>query len=339
MASEANASELPAPLLAVENICAVVQQVAMMVAPQMSQSRVSLEVSLPSEPLWVMVDSTKLRQVVINLLSNSIRLTERGYVRLRCEVVGSEGDTTSVLIEVSDSGPGLPAERLARLTQRWGLSVGGSGLGLYLVQQLLQCMGSELHATSPIEHTRGAGVGGVELGPGAAIRFTLRLSLATAPVLSGGSTAAALPSKMRVLIADDMRMNRLLLKCTLKAVCETWEIVEASTAEQALELFFGALDGKAEKPFGLILMDEHFDDGFGSECLTGTEAAQQIREAGRRQVLARDGAGRVAIINCSAADDVAIDAAYDGVWGKPPPTATEMKQCLPKLLRNSGSSS
>ena len=163
-----------------------------------------------------MVDAVKLRQVVINLMSNAIRLTERGYVRLKCEVVSREGDALTVAIEVSDSGPGLPAERLARLTQRYGLSVGGSGLGLYLVQKLLQCMGAELQATSPIVHAE-SDAGSVELGPGASLRFTLRLTACAAPVpkivasAAGGATngsvgagdAPLLPERLRVLVADD----------------------------------------------------------------------------------------------------------------------------------------
>ena len=276
-------------------------------APQLASRRVALRVDVVREPVWAMVDGTKLRQVVINLMSNAIRLTERGYVRLRCEVVSREGDEVCVSVEVSDSGPGLPPERLARLTQRYGLSVGGSGLGLYLVQKLLESMGTELHATSPIVHESGGGRGegggdggGSELGPGAAIRCTLRLRACAPPASAGAPSGGvhgdgnALPEQLRVLVADDLAINRRVLRFALRKVCAAWEVSEASSAEEALDLFERAADGGA--PYGLICMDEIYDSGFGSTAdrLTGTEAAQRMRARRPAHVGAREGEPAVA---------------------------------------------
>ena len=78
------------------------------------------------------------------------------------------------MIEVADTGPGLPPERCAQLTQRYGLSVGGAGLGLHVVGRLLGCLGSELRATSPFTGVSKSGSD----GPGVALWFELLLDRA-----------------------------------------------------------------------------------------------------------------------------------------------------------------
>ena len=86
------------------------------VAPQLAGQAVALRVDVPPAPVWGMVDAVKLRQVVINLMSNAIRLTERGYVQLKCEVVSRNGVFGSTS-ERFGSGPGVvPAPVVGRCT-------------------------------------------------------------------------------------------------------------------------------------------------------------------------------------------------------------------------------
>eukprot|EP00966_Prymnesium_polylepis_P324826 7380833-Prymnesium_polylepis.1 len=184
-----------------------------------------------------------VRQVVLNLLSNAMRLTQSGVVRLRCAERGGAGgggggDADSrrvrVVIEVADTGPGLPPERCAQLTQRYGLSVGGVGLGLHVVGRLLECLGSELHAMSPVSDvTKSASD-----GPGVSLWFELALDRAPPAAVKTAVDAQAaalpaLPAELRVLVADDVTLNRRVLRMALRKVCPQWVVEEAATAVAA----------------------------------------------------------------------------------------------------------
>jgi CheY-like chemotaxis protein len=318
-----------------------------------------------------MVDGKMIRQVVLNLFSNAVRSTEAGFVRLRCEVSdggdddgGNRGDCggdgsdgsggeglgtgmLSVLIEVSDSGPGLPPERLDSLTQRYGHSVGGTGVGLHLVNQLLVCMGSELCAESPCPHRAEAREGARTQrgGPGSSLSFVLRLERASVEAVDGAEAeeGTALPAQLRVLIVDDVRLNRILLKHALASISPGWDVSEAASAEEALTLVRGG-DRPPLSPesFGLIIFDEQFDPSVhGAETvpMRGSEAIRLIRE---HEVATR--APRATIVSCTghASHGLGSVMAYfyecgsDAVWGKPYPNHRdgEMQAVLKSLLKS-----
>ena len=262
----------------VTNLSEVLQLVASCAAPQLAEKRdsVSLVIELPPEPLWVMVDVCMVRQVVLNLLANAMRLTQSGIVRLRCGERECADSKVEVVIEVADTGPGLLPERCAQLTQRYGLSVEDVGLGLHVVGRLLDCLGSELRATSPFTPGVAKSPGD---GPGVALWFELTLDRAEPEAIKSAVRAqsAALPKQLRVLVADDMSLNRRVLKMALRKVRSKWAVDEAVTAEAALQM---VRDAHAEgQPYGLIFMDENFHvhlSGGGAQ-MCGSEAVKLIR--------------------------------------------------------------
>jgi signal transduction histidine kinase len=107
----------------------------------------SIQTSFSSETLVMEVDPLRLRQVVENLLSNAVRHTpDGGTIWLRCRVVGDQ-----VEIEVEDSGPGIAAEDLPHIFERFYKSVDsrGMGLGLSIAQYLVLAHGGTIQAESP----------------------------------------------------------------------------------------------------------------------------------------------------------------------------------------------
>jgi signal transduction histidine kinase/HAMP domain-containing protein len=124
-------------------------------------------------PVGVLADEKRLRQVLINLLSNAVKFTERGQVTLRVSVLTTDGATSTVRCEVSDTGVGMSAEELEKIFQPFE-QVGdqerrakGTGLGLAITRQLVTLMGGSVMVKS-------------EVGKGSTFWFDLTLPLVDA---------------------------------------------------------------------------------------------------------------------------------------------------------------
>ncbi|HTN82797.1 MAG TPA: ATP-binding protein, partial [Sorangium sp.] len=114
----------------------------------------------PHLPQAVLVDEKRLRQVLLNLLGNAIKFTDRGRVRFGVQALSQDGATARLRFEVEDTGVGMTPEQPAKLFQSFG-RVGdvrrraGTGLGLMISRQLVHLMGSEIHVESrPDEGSR-----------------------------------------------------------------------------------------------------------------------------------------------------------------------------------------
>ncbi|HYC01817.1 MAG TPA: ATP-binding protein [Azospirillaceae bacterium] len=154
----------------------------------------------PIGPRWVVGDPNRLRQVVVNLVSNAAKFTEQGHVLVRVECSGS-GD---ILIAVEDSGPGIPQHLLPTLFQRFRRTVPGParrteghGLGLYLSARLVEAMGGAIWAESAE-------------GVGSTFRVRLRLPPTTEPARHPGVGAAC-----RILVIEDVPLSAEILSTIL----------------------------------------------------------------------------------------------------------------------------
>ncbi len=144
-------------------------------------------------PQWVLGDVVRVRQILLNLLGNAIKFTERGHVELG--VQRGEGDV--VRFVVADTGPGLNAEQRERLFRRFeqlerpqtGVRYGGSGLGLAICQELAAGMGGRIS---------------VDSAPGRGSRFEVELPL---PATAAATTAATAPpapvQPLSLLLVED----------------------------------------------------------------------------------------------------------------------------------------
>ena len=154
-------------------------------------------------PRHVVADEGRLRQVMINLVNNAIKFTDRGHVTLDVALVGERSGVCDIEFSVRDTGPGISESVRDRLFWRFeqgdnsaARRHGGAGLGLAISKQLVDKMRGEI---------------GVESAPGQGSRFWFRVPLPrdTSPKREAGTDATpALRSGIRVLLAEDNGVNR-----------------------------------------------------------------------------------------------------------------------------------
>lgn len=211
------------------------------------ERRVELQVHVPPGGVRVHGDTSKLREVVANVVGNAIRYSPPGEsVEVRVEVADDGGGR----VVVSDRGPGIPDDMLARLvagipTPR-GEGVEGRGLGLAIAREIVMLHGGRLDATS-------------ELGAGSTfvVELPRRAAAAERPAQIGTLTPSPRPPrKPRVLVVEDDPDVRMLLADLLE---EDHEVIEAEDGEQGVEM------ARAERP-DVVLLDLFLPrlDGFGA---------------------------------------------------------------------------
>jgi len=240
---------IPAPC----RVPAVVAQVVELFRPSAAERGLALEMSCaPDVPEVVMLDVVRLRQILVNLISNAVKFTERGGVRVSVEARREDDARRAVLsLGIDDTGIGMDAATLAGLFQRFhqgDASIsrrhGGSGLGLEISRSLARLMGGDITVTST---------------PGQGSRFTLTLPVAVAQDRAGAAApvpandapapAPVLPRRvLDVLVADDNAINRRFVGHALQALGHRCELADNGQA---------ALDKAAQRRFDLVLMDRH----------------------------------------------------------------------------------
>jgi signal transduction histidine kinase/DNA-binding NarL/FixJ family response regulator len=236
------------------------QHVAFRAAEKGIELRV--EAPVPAAPA-VLADPHRLQQVLLNLLSNALKFTEHGTVRLVADVRQQTAEALTVCFRVHDTGLGIAADRqeavFEEFTQAYSDTTrrfGGTGLGLAISRQLVERMGGQLLLSSVPDE-------------GTAFAFTLRLPRAASAV---ASLAPPEPVPMislrgrRILLAEDHDVNRLLARLLLEA--HGLEVVEAVDGAAAVALI-------EQTPLAalpeLVLMDIQMP------TLNGLEATAAIR--------------------------------------------------------------
>ena len=178
------------------------------VRPLIEQRRHALDVRLPPSPIWIDGDSTRLEQVVVNLLNNAAKYTdEGGHIWLSLQQEGNEA-----VLQVRDSGVGIAPELLPRVFDLFtqaerslDRSQGGLGLGLCLVQRLVEMHRGKVHACSVLGR-----------GSEFVVRLPVVLTPLPSPLLAMEPAAPTSPA-LRVLVVEDSRDASDLLSMLLKA--------------------------------------------------------------------------------------------------------------------------
>ncbi|MEZ4381857.1 MAG: ATP-binding protein [Nannocystaceae bacterium] len=261
-------SKIEAKKLAVERIpfslTRVLADVAAMMRLQAERKGLVLLVVDDDAPTAVVGDPTRLRQLLLNLIGNAIKFTERGHVELVVETLWREGDAAQVSFVIRDTGIGIPQERLGALFRSYdqvdgsiARRFGGTGLGLAISKQLVGLMGGEIGVRS-------------ELDVGSEFWFTLPLELTDADV----GEAPVLPVRradagaLRILVAEDNPVNQLILQGFLaKLGYDDVDVVADGRA---------AMGRLAERDYDLVLMDVHMPE------VDGLEAVRWLRGGGSR---------------------------------------------------------
>ncbi len=247
----------------------LVEDVVQLFRPQATEKGVELSCDVSAAVVGtVIADPARLRQVLVNLVSNAIKFTEAGRVVVRVSKCGSD-----LCYEVEDTGIGITEEqqrdlflpfRQAELTTQ--KRFGGSGLGLSISRGLVRAMGGDLDVAS-------------EPGKGSTFRALVPWITGHATLLASregvaetsDSTKPRLQSvTARVLLAEDEPVNQRLLKTMLeRGGAEVVSVSDGWKAYQAVLNF-----RRQGRPFDLVLMDLHMPG-----C-DGTEAALAIRGGG-----------------------------------------------------------
>ena len=200
-------------------------------------------------------DSSRLRQVVLNLVGNAIKFTSEGEVALHVQTDARDGENCILHFAVSDTGIGILPEKQKMIfdpftradtstTRRYG----GTGLGLTISKRLVGMMGGKIWVDS-------------EVARGTQFHFTARMGIADVKVIEVGSIAPPeILRGLKVLVVDDNRTNRRILEGMLRR----WDMKPTSVegGEEALAQLSTAR--AAAEPYALILTDMHMPmmDGF-----------------------------------------------------------------------------
>jgi two-component system sensor histidine kinase/response regulator len=215
----------------------------------------------PSVPEEVMGDVTRLSQILVNLVGNAIKFTDRGEVNVRVETERSESGSVLLHFAVRDTGIGIPPEKVQTIfepfTQADGSMsrrFGGTGLGLSISMRLVDLMGGRIWAES-------------QMGKGSTFHFIVAFGIAPQGMLTRELTPPELEG-VPVLVVDDNKTNRHILSQMLK----NWRMAP-HTAEGGkkalLEMEFAL---SCQHPFPLILLDAHMPE------MDGFAVAEEIRK-------------------------------------------------------------
>ncbi|MGC1483687.1 MAG: response regulator [Candidatus Acidiferrum sp.] len=209
----------------------------------------------PEVPEVVRGDSSRLRQIIVNLVGNAIKFTDKGEIAVKVEVEAKEGPDIVCRFTVADTGIGISEDKRKLVFEPFSQAdssttrkYGGTGLGLTISTRLVQMMGGKIWVES-------------ELGHGSQFHFTVRLGAADAKEIKLGMIAPPeILRGVKVLVVDDNRTNRRILEGMLLR----WQMkpTQADGGAAALAQLSAAIE--AGEPYGLILTDMHMPgmDGF-----------------------------------------------------------------------------
>ena len=260
-------------------------------------------------------DPTRLSQMILNLLSNAVKFTERGWIRLRGDLLDDVDGRVHIRFAVQDTGPGIPADRQAQLfsafeqgdnttTRRFG----GTGLGLSLTRNLAAAMGGEVGLTSAP-------------GQGSTFWFTAWLGHAE----RGDEANTLAPMKaMRILLVDDLPEASAVIANYLENMgmqVDTHSSGEAAVQRVEAEMAQG-------RPYDLMLVDS------STRCDDGAPTLVRL------QALMGDGMPPCVLL-ASSADGLAGDRMHgvrvDAVVDKPV-TASSLHDVVARVLYRAGGS-
>jgi signal transduction histidine kinase len=222
---------------------------------------ISVTYGMPDEEIGLLMgDAKRLRQVLINLVSNGIKFTSHGSVHMGIQVEKNDRSYMRLAVRVVDTGIGIPEEKQGKLFEAFAQAdvatqtrFGGTGLGLALSKQIVQMMGGELTLKS--EEGRGTTFSfSILLGKSENARRKQTPQSAYAPIIGG--------DRLWVLVADDNIVNRKVASMMIKKLG-----ANADTAEDGSEVLLKM----KERYFDMILMDVEMPG------LNGIETTRIIR--------------------------------------------------------------
>jgi len=232
----------------------------------------------PEVPEVVQGDSSRLRQILVNLVGNAIKFTVEGEVALKVELRAEEGGNQLLHFTVSDTGIGIPPEKQKLIFDPFSQAdtsttrkYGGTGLGLTISSRLVAMMGGEIWLES-------------EVGRGAQFHFTAQFKSSGNKAPIGTKPSPEILRGVKVLVVDDNRSNRRILEGMLGR----FEMKAKSVEDGELALAELSAGRQAAEPYALILIDVHMP---GMDGLTLVERIRQRPELSTTKIMMLTSAG------------------------------------------------
>ncbi len=257
----------------------VLDDVTRLMQLRAQEKNLPLEIgSIGGIPERIVSDPARLRQILINLVGNAIKFTERGKVRVTAKLCQNSEDSPQLRFDVSDTGIGMSERQLEKLFEPFTQAdssttrvFGGTGLGLAISQRLAEMLGGTIFVTS-------------ELGRGSTFSVTIEtgpldnVALAENPhvgkSVSRSNAMTQLPEfatlNCRILLAEDGPDNQRLFSFLLRKAGA--EVIVAENGRIAVDQIVAACDQCT--PFDIVLMDMQMP------VLDGYSATRELREAG-----------------------------------------------------------
>ena len=274
-------SKIEAGKLAVERVEfdleQVIGQAASLLGDKVTAKRLELTVDIaPDLPSRMLGDPLRIRQILLNYISNAVKFTERGEIAVSARIVGRRAEDALVRIAVRDTGIGLSEDQRAMLFQNFqqadtstSRKHGGTGLGLAISQRLASLMGGEV---------------GCDSAPGEGSTFWVTVPLGLGAL---SMRASALPQDLhgaRVLVVDDNDTARSVLRDMLASLgLAADEVVSGGDAIVAVR------DAAAEgRPYRIVFLDLHMEGLDGIE-VSGRIGALGLEDPPRLVVVTADG--------------------------------------------------
>ncbi len=232
------------------------------IASKANEKNIELVIDYQGDvPVSICADPVRLQQVLVNLLGNSAKFVENGFIALRIRSVSKDDENVTLRIEVEDSGIGIPEDKLETIFDKFAQAdasttkkSGGTGLGLAITQKLVEMM---------------EGVIGVQstLGAGSNFWFEINVPFFEMENRSDNLSVSKGIENLRVLVVDDQKISRMFLAKSLEKMNVNY--VSVGSGEEALSCLAEAHN--SGEPFDVILTD------FSMPNMNGVELAQAVK--------------------------------------------------------------
>lgn len=241
------------------NINELIRDITNSLSFKIKEKNIELKYNVSSEiPVFVRGDKTRLYQILINLINNAIKFTEKGNVEIIVELVKKDQEYTFIKFKIEDTGIGISEDKFDTIFESFtqasnntARKYGGSGLGLTITKKLIELYHGDIRVES-------------ELGKGSSFIFNLRFNnFIEENIIKNQSPVSEVVSEGKILIVDDNEINIMLAKRIL--INYGFDIVSTDNGFEAIELL-------QKKDIDLVLMDIHMPE------INGYETTMKLRE-------------------------------------------------------------
>lgn len=220
-----------------------------------------------SAPRYLVGDPYRLRQILTNLIGNSIKFTDTGEISITISQIDQKNEDPILKFEVNDTGIGISEENRETIMSPFAQAdgtitrkYGGTGLGLAICKHLAEMMGGQFGLESVI-------------GQGSTFWFTVELKAQdnAAPLCEN-----EIGKSVRVLVIDECETNRI----ALKHILDSWELDNdiVASADEARNMLREAAE--QEEPYHVVVIDSHLPEGASTDLCGQIKADQKLRNTG-----------------------------------------------------------